>query len=71
MVRSPAEHQLNYDPVSLKIKSCLGWTAEALHKECEFLNSETASQQGSTGEYFWVFSAPANPAIKAGRSQAA
>ena len=71
MVRSPPEHRLNYDPVSLKIRSCLGWTEDDIIGECEFLNGETSRESGSTGADFWVFSAPAHPIIQAGRSQAA
>ncbi len=58
MVRSPAEHALNYDPVTLKMKSCLGWTEEAMQRECDFLNQQSRFNGGSTGDYFWVFSAP-------------
>jgi radical SAM superfamily enzyme YgiQ (UPF0313 family) len=58
MVRSPPEHAINYDPVTLKMRSCLGWTEEAMLRECDFLDQQTRSNGGSTGEYFWVFSAP-------------
>lgn len=58
MVRSPPEHGLNYDPVSLKMRSCLGWTEEAMQREIDFLNQQTRTHKGSMGEYFWVFSAP-------------
>lgn len=71
MVRSPPEHKLNYDPVTLKIRSCLGWSAEDIQGEVDFLNAQTATESGSTGDYFWVFSAPANPTILAGGRQAA
>lgn len=71
MVRSPPEHKLNYDPISLKIRSCLGWSEDDIRGECDFLNQQTASESGSTGDYFWVFSAPENPAISSGRRQAA
>lgn len=71
MVRSPPEHQLNYDPISLKIQSCLGWSEEAVRRECDFLNSETDANSGQVGDYFWVFSAPQNPAIQPWRSNAA
>ncbi|MEQ9409349.1 MAG: radical SAM protein [Fuerstiella sp.] len=71
MVRSPPEHQLNYDPVSLKIQSCLGWSEEAVRRECEFLNAEARGNNGQVGDYFWVFSAPKNPAVQSGRSDAA
>lgn len=70
MVRSPAEHQLKYDPVTLKIESCLGWTAEDIARECEFLSQQTQVHRGSIGEYFWVFSAPQDPAILPRRSAA-
>ncbi|MEZ6125309.1 MAG: radical SAM protein [Planctomycetaceae bacterium] len=62
MVRSPPEHQLNYDPVTLKIRSCMGWTQDDIHDACEFLNGETRTQAGQIGEYFWVFSTPQNAA---------
>ncbi|MEP3478805.1 MAG: cobalamin-dependent protein [Fuerstiella sp.] len=71
MVRSPPEHALNYDPVSLKIRSCLGWSEEDVIQECDFLNSEAHGNTGQVGDYFWVFSAPHNPAIQPTRSHAA
>ena len=58
MVRSPAEHALDYDPVTLKMRSCLGWSREAMLRECEFLNQQAQSNHGQIGDYFWVFSAP-------------
>jgi histone acetyltransferase (RNA polymerase elongator complex component) len=58
MVRSPAEHALDYDPVTLKMRSCLGWSREAMLRECEFLNQQAQSNHGQVGDYFWVFSAP-------------
>jgi radical SAM superfamily enzyme YgiQ (UPF0313 family) len=58
MVRSPPEHQLDYDPVSLKMRSCLGWSSEALAREVAFLTDQAARAGGRTGEYFWVFPPP-------------
>ena len=58
MVRSPAEHALDYDPVTLKMRSCLGWSREAMQQECEFLNQQAQVHHGQVGDYFWVFSAP-------------
>lgn len=60
MVRSPPEHELNYDSVSLKMNSCLGWAAEDLHRECEFLNEYARKGNGAIGEFLWVFSPPSN-----------
>jgi radical SAM superfamily enzyme YgiQ (UPF0313 family) len=63
MIRSPPEHALNYDPVSLKMRSCLGWTEEAMILECEFLNEQARLEGGQIGDYFWVFSAPSDRAL--------
>jgi radical SAM superfamily enzyme YgiQ (UPF0313 family) len=69
MVRSPPEHALNYDPVSLKMRSCLGWTEEAMIRECEFLNEQARAHGGQVGDYFWVFSAPSCERVSQTRSQ--
>jgi radical SAM superfamily enzyme YgiQ (UPF0313 family) len=58
MVRSPAEHRLDYDPVSLKMRSCLGWSPEALGREAAFLTEVATREDGRAGEYFWVFPPP-------------
>jgi len=58
MVRSPPEHRLDYDEVSLKMRSCLGWTEAALAREVAFLDAEAARAGGTPGEFFWVFPPP-------------
>lgn len=58
MVRSPPEHQLEYDPTSLKMEACLGWTREALVKEAAFLTQQATRAGGRSGEFFWVFPPP-------------
>ena len=58
MVRSPPEHALDYDPVSLKMRSCLGWSRSALADEAAFLTREAALQGGQAGEFFWIFPPP-------------
>jgi radical SAM superfamily enzyme YgiQ (UPF0313 family) len=65
MVRSPAEHALVYDPVSLKMLSCLGWPPGKLHAEAAFLDREAARAGGQAGEFFWIFPPPRT----AGRAQ--
>ena len=59
MVRSPPEHRLEYDPVSLKMRSCLGWTAAELAEACRFLDAEAAREGGQSGDYLWTFPPPA------------
>jgi radical SAM superfamily enzyme YgiQ (UPF0313 family) len=58
MVRSPPEHALDYDPVSLKMQSCLGWSRAALADEAGFLTREAARNGGQSGEFFWIFPPP-------------
>jgi radical SAM superfamily enzyme YgiQ (UPF0313 family) len=58
MVRSPPAHALDYDPVSLKMRSCLGWSRSALAGEADFLTQETARCGGQAGEFFWIFPPP-------------
>jgi radical SAM superfamily enzyme YgiQ (UPF0313 family) len=58
MVRSPPEHRLDYDPVTLKMRSCLGWSRDALAREAAFLTEQAAISDGRAGEFFWVFPPP-------------
>ena len=58
MVRSPPEHQLDYDPLSLKLRSCLGWSREAMEREMGFLTDQARRAGGRSGQYFWVFPPP-------------
>ncbi len=71
MVRAPAEYQLNYDPVWLKMKSCLGWSEQDLKTECEFLNDQAGESGGQVGEFFWVFSPPSHNQATVGQFSAA
>ncbi len=58
MVRSPPEHALDYDPISLKMNACLGWSQAALEAECAFLDSEARRSGGRSGQFFWIFPPP-------------
>lgn len=58
MARSPKAHMLDYDPLSLKMQSCLGWSRANLSEAVDFLNSENEIAGGAAGEYFWVFPPP-------------
>ena len=55
MKRSPAEHALDYDPVTLKMQSCLGWSRETLAETVDFVNAQADREGGAAGEFFWVF----------------
>ena len=71
MVRAPENYALDYDPVSLKVNSCLGWSAKDIEQECDFLNQQVSDLGGGSGEYFWVFSAPQETQKIQGRRNAA
>jgi len=58
MVRAPDSYALDYDPVTLKMRSCLGWSRESLQREIDHVTRQVEIQQGDTGQYFWVFSKP-------------
>ena len=58
MVRAPPHYAMDYDPVSLKMRSCLGWSAAALAGEIDFVNRRAAAEGGQCGEFFWVFPPP-------------
>lgn len=58
MVRAPAEYRMDYDLVSLKMRSCLGWTEADLLAEAEYVSRRAALEGGQAGEFFWVFPPP-------------
>lgn len=58
MVRAPANYRMDYDPVTLKMRSCLGWSEQALADECAFLAREATRAGGASGEFYWVFPPP-------------
>jgi len=55
MKRSPKEHLLDYDPVTLKMRSCMGWSSEGLAEAVDFVNQHADRENGAKGEFFWVF----------------
>ena len=55
MKRSPKEHALDYDPVTLKMRSCFGWSRENLAETTAFVNQQADLEGGVSGEFFWVF----------------
>ena len=58
MVRAPDNYAMDYDYKSLKMQSCLGWSAEALQREVDFVTERAQAEGGDAGQYFWVFPPP-------------
>jgi radical SAM superfamily enzyme YgiQ (UPF0313 family) len=55
MVRAPAHYHMDFDPRTLKMRSCLGWSEADLQAEAEHLTQRAAVERGQSGEFFWVF----------------
>lgn len=55
MARSPVEHALDYDPVTLKMRSCLGWSRAEMARTVDRLTLAAQGAGGAGGDYFWVF----------------
>lgn len=55
MTRAPAHFDIDWDSVSLKVRSCWGWTRDELTEMGEYLGRRVAEHGGSVGEYWWSF----------------
>jgi len=58
MVRAPESDAMDYDPVTLKMRSCLGWTQRQLQAECDFVTRCAERDGGRSGQFFWIFPPP-------------
>ncbi len=55
MARAPAEDLMDYDEVTLKMRSCRGWPASSLDLMAQRMSDEAAAAGGASGDYFWIF----------------
>lgn len=55
MLRSPPSDELNYDPISLKMRSCRGWPPGTIDAIAKQLSDDALSSGGAEGNYFWIF----------------
>lgn len=55
MTRSKPQWNVRYDPVSLRMTSCLGWSERDLHEMREWITAEAFAAGGKAGEYWWYF----------------
>jgi len=59
MRRGGAALQMVYDPITLEMRSCLGWSAEDLRREQDRLSELLAAEGGGLhGHGWWHFEAP-------------
>ncbi len=55
MTRSKPEWNVRYDPVTLKMTSCLGWSEDELREMRAWLSAEAQAADGKAGDYWWYF----------------
>jgi hypothetical protein len=55
MARSPIEHALNYDPLTLKMRSCLSRSSADMARTIDRLALAAHGASSVGGDYFWVF----------------
>jgi len=54
MTRAPAGSDMIFDPYSLKMTSCWGWSEKDFRDTIEMLDGLVERTGGSKGEYFWL-----------------
>ncbi len=55
MSHAPEHFALEYNPQSLKMEACFGWTRDDLAEASRYVETATANGSGYTGEYLWLF----------------
>lgn len=55
MTRAKPEWNVRYDPVSLRMTSCKGWSEADLAQIRDWISAEARAAGGKAGEYWWWF----------------
>ena len=55
MTRSKPEWQVRYDPLTLRLTSCVGWSEQDLSEMRAWINEEARAAGGKAGAYWWFF----------------
>ncbi len=58
MTRSLPEWKIRFDPKTLVLRSCLGWSEEAIEKTREELRAYALANDGTAGDFWWSFPRP-------------
>jgi radical SAM superfamily enzyme YgiQ (UPF0313 family) len=54
LTKAPAEFQLQYDPVTLKVESCLGWSRDEIEEARDWITNLSNKMQGTVGDQEWI-----------------
>ena len=55
MARAPASDEMEFDPVTLKMRRCRGWPGDTIAQMVDRLTIASHQAGGASGDYFWVF----------------
>lgn len=55
MTRAKPQWNVRFDPVSLRMTSCLGWSEADLREMREWITAEALAAGGKAGDYWWHF----------------
>ena len=55
MTRGKPEWNIDFDPITLRMKSCQGWTEQDVHEMRAWITSEVRAAGGRSGDYWWYF----------------
>ncbi len=55
MTRSKPQWNVVFDPVTLRMKSCLGWSEQDLQDMRAWIAQESRAAGGKAGDYWWFF----------------
>lgn len=54
LTKAPTEFDLIFDPVTLKVESCLGWTRDEIEEGREWMTRLTGNMEGNVGDQEWI-----------------
>ena len=55
LTRSRPEWDISFDPLTLEMKSCLGWDETDIYETREYANQVAYGDGGTAGDYWWFF----------------
>lgn len=54
LTKAPDDFALEFDPITLKVKSCLGWTADQIQEAREWMTTLSGDMEGTIGDQEWI-----------------
>ncbi len=55
MTRGKPEWNIDFDPITLRMKSCAGWSEQDVHDMRAWITAEVRAAGGRSGDYWWYF----------------